>query len=195
MKVTLGYEGKGYRSTKLPKLARRTDRRGAWSLAPLVGVQAEAAKVREAGLPRTAAGLQKVVVVTLKAVLAARGLATCPCRHAGATSCVDAVSRRAEATPAICGVAVGGPTTALAVSDHMQAPTTPSGRGVTREPSCTSLGALGVQLHKQEQIRVEEVLARPQRRPARRRARRRCGSAGMRWAGSTGGSQSSSRSS
>ena len=35
-------------------------------------VQAEAAKVREAGLPRTAAGLQKAVVVTLKAVLAAR---------------------------------------------------------------------------------------------------------------------------
>ena len=60
----------------MPKLARRTDRRGAWSLAPLVGVQAEAAKVREAGLPRTAAGLQKAVVVTLKAVLAARGLDT-----------------------------------------------------------------------------------------------------------------------
>ena len=39
-------------------------------------VQAEAAKVREAGLPRTAAGLQKAVVVTLKAVLAARGLDT-----------------------------------------------------------------------------------------------------------------------
>ena len=39
-------------------------------------VQAEAAKVREAGLPLTAAGLQKAVVVTLKAVLAARGLDT-----------------------------------------------------------------------------------------------------------------------
>ena len=39
-------------------------------------VQAEAAKVREAGLPRSAAGLQKAVVVTLKAVLAARGLDT-----------------------------------------------------------------------------------------------------------------------
>ena len=31
---------------------------------------------REAGLPRTATGLQKAVVVTLKAVLAARGLDT-----------------------------------------------------------------------------------------------------------------------
>ena len=31
-------------------------------------VQAEAAKVREAGLPRTAAGLQKAVVVTLKSI-------------------------------------------------------------------------------------------------------------------------------
>ena len=32
--------------------------------------------MREAGLPRSAAGLQKAVVVTLKAVLAARGLDT-----------------------------------------------------------------------------------------------------------------------